>query len=259
MKLYNLSTPTGVRVPVIASLPHSGTYVPRNISKRFKQNPRPVLYGRDWHLEKLYDFLPELGITTIQATHSRYVVNLNRGLQEPLFGPHDSSVIAYENTRNTRLYDEELSRSEVDERVKRYYLPYYRRLTGILKSMIKNYGRAYLVDLHSFYNGSTEDVCISNVNEVTCSEHFIGSFESALKKYGFSVNRNERWIGGYITQHYGEMDNVESLQIELRFITYLDMETFGWEEAPELDSEKYRDVKTRLRNVFSDVVSMIRN
>ena len=257
MKLYNLSVPIGNEVPVVANLPHSGTYVPRSISERFKQNPRPILYGRDWHLEKLYDFLPELGITMIQATHSRYVVNLNRGLQEPLFGPHDSSVIAYENTRNTCLYDRELSQVEIEERIKKYYLPYYRRLTGILKRMTKDYGRAYLVDLHGFYNGSTEDVCLSNVNATTCSERFIDGFETALKKYGFSVNVNKRWIGGYITRHYGEMDNVESLQIELRFVTYLDMETFGGEEAPELDAVKYSDVKERIRNVFSDVVNAI--
>jgi N-formylglutamate deformylase len=259
VKLYNLSIPTGVRAPVVASLPHSGTYVPRKIFKRFKKDPSLILYGRDWHLEKLYDFLPELGITVIQATHSRYVVNLNRGLEEPLFGPQDTSVVAYENTLKTRLYDGELSKSEVDERIKKYYLPYYRRLTGILRRMIKDYGSVYLVDLHSFYNGSTEDVCLSNINEASCSQRFIGSFENAMKRQGFSVNSNGRWIGGYITRYFGSMDNVESLQIELRFVTYLNMETFGGKEAPELDTVKYGDVKERMRNVFIDVVNAIQD
>jgi N-formylglutamate deformylase len=32
----------------------------------------------DWHLHALYDFLPALGITTIHAVYSRFVVDLNR-------------------------------------------------------------------------------------------------------------------------------------------------------------------------------------
>jgi len=251
LKLYNLYIPAENGVPVVASLPHSGTYVPPKVRKQYKRNPAPILVPVDWHLEKLYDFLPEFGITTIQATHSRYVVNLNRGLKEPLFGPESSSVVPYESAWKHRLYDGDISKSDIEERIKKYYLPYHNRLEKLLKRAIRDYGKVYLLDLHSFFFGPTENICLGNVNETTCSEKLIGSFEKALLKNDFSVVRNVQWVGGYITRHYSEMDNVETLQIELRFPAYLDRESFEEEEIKEWESVKFRDAQKRLRSVFS--------
>ena len=125
MKLYNLMVPDKSKVPVLASLPHSGTYVPSDIKKQFKQNPKPVLTNMDWHLDKLYDFLPGLGITVLQATHSRYVVDLNREVKEPLFGPHISSVIFKDNTQGSQLYDIEPTKGEIEARLTKYYYPFH--------------------------------------------------------------------------------------------------------------------------------------
>ncbi len=260
MKLYNLLVPAQIRLPIVANLPHSGTYVPRNIDKQFKRDPRPILTEMDPHLDKLYNFLPELGITVLQATHSRYVVNLNRGLKAPLFGPQTSSVISQENSWKSALYNVEPEQNEIEERINRYYIPYHQRLTQILNKMIRDYRRVYLLDLHSFGTHLAfplADVCLGNVNDTTCSERLMACFERALRKHGFSVTRNERFIGGYITRHYGNMDNVEALQIELRFSAYLDGEDFGEEEVTEWDSEKFRSAKKRLRKVFSDIIGQL--
>jgi N-formylglutamate deformylase len=254
VKLYNLFVPKQIRLPVVADLPHSGTYVPPNIVKQFRRDPRVILPNMDWHLDKLYDFLPELGITVLQATHSRYVVNLNRGLQPPLFGPEKSSVISKQNTLGNALYNRELNQSEIEERITRYYTPYHERLKQIIKKIIRDFSRVYLFDLHSFFTGPSADVCLGNVNGTTCSERLIGCFETALRKHDFSVTRNEVWIGGYITRHYGNMDNVESLQIEIRFPAYLDGQDFNEEEIKEWDSDKFRSAKKRLRKVFSYVL-----
>jgi N-formylglutamate deformylase len=254
VKLYNLYIPAENTVPVVASIPHSGTYIPRSVRKQYRRDPEPIPSPIDWHLDKLYDFLPELGITLIQATHSRYVVNLNRSLNEPLFGPESSCAVPFENACKKPLYDRELSNSEILTRIKRYYTPYHNRLAAILNRIRKEHGKVYLLDLHGYYVGPTENVCLGNVNESTCSERLIGGFENSLKKHGFSVVRNERWIGGYITRHYGSMDDIESLQIELRFPAYLDRESFDEEEIKEWDSEKFRNAKERLRKAFGEVI-----
>ena len=236
-------------------MPHSGTYVPPSVKKQLRQDPVPVLSPVDWHLEKLYDFLPELGITVLQATHSRYVVNLNRELKPPLFGLESSSVVSEENCFMSPLYDRELNESEVEERINRYYLPYHRQLEQTIKKMLRDYNRIYLVDLHSYFRGPLVDVCLGNVNETTCSENLIGCFERVFQKNGFSVTRNEVWIGGYITRHYGNMDNVESLQIELRFPSYLEGENFEEDDVIEWDSDKFRNARKRLRKVFGEVMN----
>lgn len=238
----------------MANLPHSGTYVPPNVRKQYKRDSRPTLAPIDWHLEKLYDFLPQLGITMIQATHNRYVVNLNRGLKEPLFGPENSSVVPYENAFKSPLYDGEVNQSEIEERITRYYTPYHERLKKVLQKMARDYRRVYLLDLHSYFAGPVIDVCLGNVNGATCSEMLMECFETALKRHAFSVVRNDKWIGGHITRHYGNMDNIESLQIELRFPAYLDRKFFGEEEIRAWDSDKFRSAKERLRKVFIDVL-----
>jgi len=211
----------------------------------------------DWHLDKLYDFLPELGITVLQATHSRYVVNLNRELRPPLFGPERTSVIAGEDTWGNAFYQTEMPQSEIEERINRYYLPYHKRLSQIMNRMVRDFKFVYLLDLHSFFAGPVEDVCLGNANETTCSEHLIGSLEMALSKHDFSVTRNEVWTGGYITRHYGQMDNIEALQIEIRFPAYLAGEHFGREEITEWDTEKFRNAKQRLRRVFDDFITTV--
>jgi N-formylglutamate deformylase len=254
VKLYNLLVPARNTIPLVSSLPHSGTHVPRRVDRQFRRYPGPVLSPVDWHLEKLYDFLPGLGVTMLQATHSRYVVNLNRGLEEPLFGPERSSAVSEKTCFGRTLYDVEPDRSQVEERINRYYVSYHRRLAGILDKMVRDYGHVYLLDLHSYYLGPQVDVCLGNANETTCSEPLIGVFETALSRHGFNVVRNEVWTGGYITRHYGNMDNMEALQIELRFPAYLEGDTFEEEEVPEWDSDKFRNAKERLRRVFSDVI-----
>lgn len=254
MKLYNLLVPTQIRHPVVANLPHSGTYIPHNIDRQFKRDPRPILTNMDWHLDKLFDFLPELGITVLQATHSRYVVDLNRELRAPLFGPHISSVVSEENTQGSVLYEMEPTQSEVEERINKYYIPYHKQLTEILGKMIRDFNQVFLLDLHSFFVRPLADVCLGNINEATCSERLVACFERAFRKHGFSVTRNEVLTGGHITRHYGSMDNVESLQIEIRFPVYLDGEYFGEEEITEWDSDKFRSAKKRLQKVFGDAI-----
>jgi N-formylglutamate deformylase len=250
VKLFNLVVPDHVRLPVVASLPHSGVYAPRGVLKQFRQDPPPVLAPVDWHLDELYSFLPALGITMIQATHSRYVVNLNRALTPPLFGPERESIVSRNNCFGEPLYDGELGQEDAEHRVEKYYLPYHRRLERLLRNVVRNFGRAYLLDLHSYYKGPRVDVCLGDVNGTTCSELLTGCFERAFYRQGFSVARNEVWLGGYITRHYGAMDNIEALQIELRFPVYLEGETFEGDEVPAYDTDKFRSVQERLRRVF---------
>ncbi|AYQ43726.1 N-formylglutamate amidohydrolase [Burkholderia aenigmatica] len=65
-------------IPVLATIPHRGTHVPPDIAARMVPKHARWLCNTDWFLAELYAFLPEMGITTIMATHSRYVEDVNR-------------------------------------------------------------------------------------------------------------------------------------------------------------------------------------
>jgi N-formylglutamate deformylase len=254
MKLYNLLIPEKTRVPILATIPHSGIYVPSDIRKQFRQNPKPVLTNMDWHLDKLYDFLPELGITVLQAAHSRYVVDLNREAKEPLVGPNSSSVISQYNTQGSPLYAQAPSKSEIETRLTKYYYPFHEKLKAILEEMTGKFGYVFLIDLHSYFLYPVTDACLGNCNGITCSDDFINTVEQALNRQDFSVVKNEGFTGGYITRHYGSIPNIASLQIELRFPVYLNGDYFGEEEITEWDCDRFRNAKTRLRAVFGDII-----
>ncbi len=253
---YHLRIPNRILYPIIATLPHSGMAIPQVIEERFKQ-PRPALANMDWHLDKLYEFLPDLGITMLQATQSRYVVDVNRALKAPLSGSYKTSVVYEENTFGTLLYDVPPTPAEITERIDTYYHPFHDRLTGLLEETIQRAGKAYLLDLHSFFIQTASDICLGNQRNRTSSRTFLDGVESVFQAHDFSVAKNEVLRGGYITQHYGNKQTVESLQIELRYPIYLNQETWGEEEAGEWESAYFWETQARLRQVFAQIVAFI--
>ena len=63
--------------PLVIDGPHVGTHVPPAIAARLTPAARAVP-DTDWHVEKLFAFARGAGATLVVATHSRYVVDLNR-------------------------------------------------------------------------------------------------------------------------------------------------------------------------------------
>lgn len=256
MKLWEFIPGKRPQVPIVADIPHSGTYIPNAIRGQFKRDPAPVLTNQDWHLDKLYDFLPELGISVLRATHSRYVVDLNREVKTPVFGPAATSVVSQTNTQGSILYDSNPSTEEVETRVAQYYRPYHKRLNDILHKIVQNSGYVILLDLHSYFLPPRHHICLGNRNGVTCTEKLIRSFEEAFRGQGFEVGRNDVLNGGFITKYYDSLPHVESLQIELRFPVYLEGEDFGEVEITDWDSLKFRDARERLRMAFLLAIQM---
>ena len=63
--------------PLLISLPHGGTFIPAKIGDQMTSEARQTP-DTDWHVNLLYDFVRALGASLIAATHSRYVIDLNR-------------------------------------------------------------------------------------------------------------------------------------------------------------------------------------
>jgi N-formylglutamate deformylase len=52
-------------VPIILSIPHCGTEFPEEIKKDYIPEQMASVDDTDWFLQDLYNFAPELGITTV--------------------------------------------------------------------------------------------------------------------------------------------------------------------------------------------------
>jgi N-formylglutamate deformylase len=257
MQLFNIHQPTVKALPLIANIPHSGLFVPEDIAAQFTTEHLNSLPNSDWHLDRLYDFLPSLGITVLQATHNRYVVDLNRQAKEPLFGSFWSSVIPENTAFNKTIYQSKPSQEQIEARIEKYYLPYHHQLTSLLKEKIEQFGKVYLLDLHSFCGLINDDVCLGNVNQKTCSELLIATVDKCFSSQGLQVVRNKTFTGGYITRHYGEMPNVESLQIEVRYHVYLQENQLDRLKPPSYNVIEFETAKNKFDRIFNKIVNQL--
>src|SRR5258707_1059366 len=79
-------------VSIVACLPHGGLDYPAELTGALAVSP-DVLWS-DWLTRDLYAFLPELGITTITTSFSRFVADVNRDPRGEQHGGFLTSVVA---------------------------------------------------------------------------------------------------------------------------------------------------------------------
>jgi N-formylglutamate deformylase len=257
MELYVRRNPTGTTVPVVASLPHSGLYVPAQIDALFEAKHRHWLRNTDWFLPELYSFLPELGVTTLAATHSRYVVDLNRDPLAELHGNFARALIAKETAHGAPVYQSEQDPDALRARVSAYHAPYHRALRDLLDETISRFGRALLLDMHSFMGPIANDVCIGDVHGTSSTARTCKAFEEALRQREFDVVCDEPFAGGYIVRTYADPPKLEALQLELRYTNYIDCSLID-EQPPSLDRDRIAKAQARLRPALHQAIAAFR-
>ena len=228
------------RTPLLVSMPHTGTFVPEWLEPRLTRAAK-ALPDTDWHLEPLYDFLDELGASVLVATHSRYVVDLNRPSDNANLypGQETTGVVPLDTFHREPLYIPgfEPSAAEISERIASYWNPYHAKLAETLTSLKSGHGYALLWDAHSilsvlprFFAGRLTDFNLGTAEGKSCAPG-LGEKLARIPK-GYSVVLNGRFKGGYITRAYGDpSDNVHAVQLELAEAIYMEEQPpFRWRE-----------------------------
>lgn len=217
--------------PLLVSMPHTGTYVPEWLEPRLTRTAK-ALPDTDWHLEQLYDFLDELGASALVATHSRYVVDLNRPPDDANLypGQDTTGVVPLDTFHKEPLYLAGFAPSEAEarSRIEQYWKPYHAKLAEALAALKKQHGYALLWDAHSilsvlprFFAGKLPDFNIGTADGKSCGP---GMGEALLGKIsGYSKVLNGRFKGGYITRTYGNpAGKVHAAQLELSEAVYME-------------------------------------
>jgi N-formylglutamate deformylase len=102
-------------------------------------------------------------------------------------------------------------------------MPYNNGLSEEINTSLVVNRSVFLVDLHSFYNQSTADVVLGTCHGLSCSNEFLGVVRNAFVAEGFTVAVDEKGLsGGYFVSKYGSWNNVEAIQFELRYTTYIE-------------------------------------
>lgn len=259
---FAVRPPEADPVPVVVSIPHTGTYVPPAIEASFAGEGIRRLPMTDWHLHHLYDFLPALGVTTIYATYSRFVADLNRPpTSEPLYpGRFETGLVATQTFWGEDIYLEPPDEAEVERRRKAVHQPYHERLAELLDGVSERFGRAILVDAHSIVSSPTlmtdeliNDIYLGNRDGETCGDWLMATAEEGFRNADLRVVRNYPYKGGYITSHYGARDDVQAMQIEMCQRVYMNEA----DPANALEHPRFDRTRGILREVFGDIIEAL--
>ena len=220
--------------PLLVSIPHAGTQVPDAIAERFTDEAK-ALPDTDWHVDRLYDFVGDLGAGVLTATHSRYVIDLNRDPDgASLYPGADVTELCPTTTFDSLpIYRDGMApdEAEIAERLETYWRPYHRVLATELERLKREYGYALLFDAHSirseverFFEGKLPDLNIGTGGGKSAEPAL--TIRLALicqDSHDYETAVNGRFKGGYITRHYGDPANrVNAVQMELAQTAYMD-------------------------------------
>lgn len=231
MELWELHRGEG---PLIINVPHAGTALPEDIRTRLTTAALAVP-DTDWHVEKLYSFAREAGISLLCATHSRYVVDLNRNPEGvALYAGADNTELCPTRTfDNEPIYVEGATpaQEEVTARVAMYFAPYHAQLAAEIERVRARHGHAVVLDGHSiraevprFFAGRLPDLNLGTAEGASCAADLQAQAVNVLAAAAsFTHVVNGRFKGGYITRHYGRpAQGVHLLQLEVAEDCYMD-------------------------------------
>lgn len=224
---------TGGFTPLLVSLPHGGTYIPAPIANRMTPAALETP-DTDWHVGLLYDFASSLGASVISATHSRYVVDLNRDpAGAPLYSSADNTELVPLTTFDyLPIYQDgaQPNEAEANDRTVQYWKPYHEQLKCELAAIKARHGYAILFDGHSiksnvrrFYDGQIPDLNLGSANGASAAPEITSIATSVLQKSKYRVVLDDRFTGGHITRANGAPENgIHAIQLELTWRNYME-------------------------------------
>ena len=251
--------------PLLISMPHVGTFVPPALATRLTNEARGVP-DTDWHLERLYSFADELGASVLVATHSRYVIDLNRPPDGASLYPGQSvtglcPVDTFDNTPLYRDPTDAPSDAEVEARRDAVWRPYHAQLSRELARLKAQHGMAALWDAHSirsvlprFFNGQLPDLNLGTADGTSCAPALATQLLAIGREAaGYTAVLNGRFKGGHITRQHGQpAQGIHAIQLEMTQSSYM-MEHPPFDYLPDLAAGIQPHVRSMLEAVLAFV------
>lgn len=238
------------RSPIILAQPHSGTFLPEEVSVALTHDAR-ALIDTDWHVPALYEgLLPDA--TIVRANFSRYVIDANRAPDGASLypGQNTTGLVPLSDFDGRPIWQVEPDEAGIACRVEHYHRPYHAALEAEIGRVHALHGQVLLYDCHSIrsripylFEGTLADLNIGTNSGASCSPAIERAFaEVCMNAAGFTSVLNGRFKGGWTTRHYGRpTDGVHAVQMEIAQSAYLECEEPPFTLSP-LKSERLRAV-----------------
>jgi N-formylglutamate deformylase len=248
-------------LPILISFPHSGTHVPGALRESFTSAAQ-ALPDSDWFVPQLYrGVLERFDVSWVMATHSRYVVDLNRPADGSLLypGQTESAVCPTGTFGGAAIYraGRELPAAQIRERIERYWQPYHVALAASRDEILGAHGRCVIWDAHSIrslaprlFDGELPELNLGTWNGRSAGADVIGRVAALIAAQPrFSHVVDGRFKGGYITRHYGDpARQVHALQLEIAQRAYM-LEA----DAPHFDPQLAAPLMSLLERIIPEL------
>lgn len=221
------------RTPLLVSLPHVGTAIPREFHDAFL--PRALgTEDTDWHLDRLYAPFVDLDVGVLAPRVNRYIIDLNRPADDtPMYpGAANTELCPTRSFSGDPLYRDGAApgSAEVARRRATYWQPYHDALAAELRRLRAEHGYALLWDGHSIrselpwlFDGALPDLNLGTVDGASCAPSLRAALADAIAQISdYTSVVDGRFKGGHITRHYGRPhEGVHAVQMEMTWSCYM--------------------------------------
>jgi len=262
---YSIIPFEGKQVPIIVSVPHCGTTFPDELRDQYKQQLIAAPDDTDWFVDKLYDFVPSMGITMISAKYSRWVIDLNRDPDsKPLYtdGRIITALCPTTTFLGEPLYTDartQVTDDEVKRRLENYYHPYHQKIQRLLDDCKRTFGKVLLWDCHSIREvvptiqaEKFPDLILGDADGKSAGAALSATALKSLRSAAYGVNHNHPFKGGTITRSFGKpTENQHALQLEMSKKKYMD------DTETTYDENRASAMRSLLKATFENVIDQL--
>lgn len=253
--------------PLLVSMPHCGTQLLPGMEETLTDAAKK-LPDTDWYMPELYGFLRSLNVSIISANYSRFVVDLNRPVDDkPLYTTKTTGLFPDILFADAPVFLEGKGLNDATkEQIKaQIWHPYHQQIASELERIQARFGYAILFDAHSIaaqvpmlFEGTLPDFNFGNNGGLSCAAQLLNNAAEIVSQSSYTHVCNGRFKGGYITRHFGQPEqHVHALQLELSQATYLAdfANTEGQPNDYVLDSDKQQRVGAVLQKIIASLLA----
>jgi N-formylglutamate deformylase len=250
--------------PLIVAFPHGGTHIPAEIETQFVSSWRARM-DTDWWIDRLYEFAPSMGATTVRTSIARAVIDVNRDPSGASLYPGQATTELCPTTTfdGAPLYRDGATpdQREMDERKQRWFAPYHYALRDEIARLRRLHGRVVLYDAHSIrsrvprlFDGLLPVFNVGTNGGSTCANALREAVVNILDLAGESFVADGRFRGGWTTRYYGRpAEGVHAIQMELAQRAYLEepenLTPDNW--PPPLDDARASHLRSTLQAILN--------
>ena len=218
--------------PLVVSFPHTGTLIPDEFLEPLV-SPWLARKDADWWIDRLYDFVHDLGATVVHTAISRTVIDVNRDPSGQSLYPGQATTGLCPTTSfdGEALYTAgaEPSPADIAGRRQRFFEPYHAALAQEIARLRRHHPTVVVYDCHSIrsgiprlFDGELPQFNIGTNSGASCNPALAEGTARLCAASGLSWVSNGRFKGGFITREYGRPeDGVHAIQMELACCGYM--------------------------------------